>query len=281
MRARNDVRRLTRDLRKSFEKKLALDLKDNPKAFWQYTNSRRKTKTRVSSLRPGDETVPEAVTDAEKVDVQNRFFASVFTVEDCSNIPTPASEWTGELLEDILVIKDQVEQKLMALHPVSSPGPDGFHPKVLKDLAPALSEPLATLFQKSLDESTVPHEWNVAEITPIFKKGSKHDPTNYRPVSLTSIISKLCESLVKDEIVEHLLATEQLHSAQHGFPPRRSCITKLLTCMEEWTRHIEDGDPVDVAYLDYKKAFDSAPHRRLLNKLHSLGIRGRVLGWIE
>ena len=90
----------------------------------------------MSSLRPGDETVPEAVTDAEKVDVLNRFFASVFTVEDCSNIPTPASEWTGELLEDILVTKDQVEQKLMALRPVSSPGPDGFHPKVLKDLAP-------------------------------------------------------------------------------------------------------------------------------------------------
>ena len=281
VRARNYVRRLTRDLRKSFEKKLALHLKDNPKAFWQNTNSRRKTKTRVSSLRPGDETGPEAVADAEKVDVLNRFFASVFTVEDCSNIPAPASEWTGELLEDILVTKEQVEQKLMALRPASSPGPDGFHLKVLKDLSPVLSQPLATLFQKSLDESTVPHEWKVAEITPIFKKGSKHDPTNYRPVSLTSIISKLCESLVKDEIVEHLLATEQLHSAQHGFLPRRSCITKLLTCMEEWTRHIEDGDPVDVAYLDYKKAFDSVPHQRLLKKLHSLGIRGRVLGWIE
>ena len=105
----------------------------------------------------------------------------------------------------------------MALRPASSPGPDGFHPKVLKDLAPALGQPLPTLFQKSLDESTVPHEWKVAEITPIFKKGSKHDPTNYRPVSLTSVISKLCESLVKDKIVEHLLATEQLHSSQHGF----------------------------------------------------------------
>ena len=121
----------------------------------------------------------------------------------------------------------------------------------------------------------------MADIIPIFKKGSKHDPANYRPVSLTSVISKICESLIRDEIVDHLLATEQLHEAQHGFRSGKSCITKLLACLEDWTKCIENGTPVDIAYLDYKKAFDSVPHKRLLKKLHGLGIRGRVLAWIE
>ena len=112
-------------------------------------------------------------------------------------------------------------------------------------------------------------------------KGDKHDPKNYRPISLTSVLSKVCESLVRDSIIEHLQVTEQLCKEQHGFLPRRSCIGQLLTCLEDWTKQLDQGHPVDVIYCDFQRAFDSVPHQRLLRKVYCFGIRGQVLAWLE
>ena len=76
----------------------------------------------------------------------NNFYISVFTVEDCSEIPSLLSEWSGETLEYFIFTKEQVEYKLKSLRPASSPGPDNIHPKILRDLAPAICQPLAMLF---------------------------------------------------------------------------------------------------------------------------------------
>ena len=114
-----------------------------------------------------------------------------------------------------------------------------------------------------------------------LQKGKRSEPGNYRPVSLTSVISKIMESIVRDAIVDHLVKNNVLSDAQHGFVPERDCITQLLLCLEDWTSMIEEGSVFDVVYTDFAKAFDSVAHERLLMKLEAIGIQGDILSWIR
>ena len=128
----------------------------------------------------------------------------------------------------------------------------------------------------------VPQGWREAHVTPIFKnKGSKSKAENYRPISLTSIPCKIMESILRDHIVDYLTVHELIKSTQHGFIARRSCTTNLLEFLERCTRILDEGDPLDIVYLDFAKAFDKVPHKRLLNKMESMGIGGDILKWTE
>ena len=91
---------------------------------------------------------------------------------------------------------------------------------------------------------------------------------------------KVLESIIRESIVEHITSNNLISNTQHGFLPKRSCVTQLLTSMEYWTDEIQKGNPVDVLYVDFKKAFDKVPHKRLLTKLKAYGIIGKLLNWI-
>ena len=138
---------------------------------------------------------------------------------------------------------------------------------VFKETAEALTPPLLILLHKSLDEGSLPDDWKKGNITAIYKKGSKANPGNYHPISLTSIICKLLEAIIRDAIVTHMSVNNLFCDQQHGFVPGRSCITQLLTTFEIWTQAVENGNPVDAIYLDFQKTFDSVPHHRLIRKL--------------
>ena len=105
------------------------------------------------------------------------------------------------------------------------------------------------------------------------KKGNRSKPSNYRPVSLTSVLCKVMESIIRDKIMEHTEQNKLLSSCQHGFVPKRSCATNLLHTLEKWTTALDTGRPVDAVYLDFAKAFDSVPHQRLIAKIESYGIK--------
>ena len=113
-----------------------------------------------------------------------------------------------------------------------SPGVDGIPPKLQKEIIEQISTPLAKLFNLSLEEGIVLSEWKGANITPLFKKGSRNQPENYRPVSLTSVVCKLLDTLIRDHMVEFLVK----HKSQHGFLKARSCLTNLLCFFEEITK---------------------------------------------
>ena len=115
--------------------------------------------------------------------------------------------------------------------------------------------------------------------TPLFKKGSRKKPENYRPVSLTSVVCKLLETLIRDHMVEFLAKLKLINTSQHGFLKARSCLTNLLCFLEE--KLVDDVSPVDVVYLNVPKAFDKVPHQRLLLKLKAHGIGNDVINWIE
>jgi hypothetical protein len=143
-------------------------------------------------------------------------------------------------------------------------------------IAPALT----TIFNKSLQTGTVPADWKEANVTPIFKKGSKTAPENYRPVSLTSVSCKVLESLIKDEMLNHLKKHKLIRKSQHGFLPGRSCTTNLLEFLEKATQAVDNGEAFDAVFLDFAKAFDKVPHARLLKKLRAHGIDGQLYRWV-
>ena len=103
----------------------------------------------------------------------------------------------------------------------------------------------------------------------------------YKPISITSVISKIMESIVRDAIVTYMMKHNLLSDHQHGFVPGRDRITQLLRCMVDWTSMIENGEAFDIIYTDFAKAFDSVAYVRLLHKLESIGIKGDLLNWIK
>ena len=115
----------------------------------------------------------------------------------------------------------------------------------------------------------------------IFKKEDKENPDNYRPISLTSWVCKVFESMLRDSIVGHLKENKLIRDSQHGYMKNRSCLTNLLQFLETVTDYIDKGYPIDVIYLDFQNAFDKVPHRRLMHKLTALGIGGKVWNWIR
>ena len=140
---------------------------------------------------------------------------------------------------------------------------------------------LTILFQESFNSGVLPTEWKEANICPIFKKGSRTQPCNYRPVALTSIVCKLMESIVRSKLVDHLERNKLISRHQHGFQKGKSCLTNLLETLEAWTEAIDKGNQVDCIFLDYQKAFDTVPFRRLLVKLSGYGVGDKIRRWVE
>jgi hypothetical protein len=171
-----------------------------------------------------------------------------------------------------------VRKKIQKLRPAAAAGPDEIGPRLLQELEQEVADGLALIYRKSMDSGTVPLDWRCANVTPIYKKGPRSDPGNYRPVSLTSVCCKIMESIIRDGLMEHLEKNTLIGSSQHGFLPGKSCSTNLL---ERVTREVDEGKPFDIVFLDFAKAFDMVPKNRLPEKLRAHGVGGGVLRWIQ
>ena len=271
----------TTEIRKSkrtFEKKLVGNIKNDSKNFYAYVRSKQKVRGKVGPLENNRGNI---LSDGfHMAEVVNEYFSSVFTTEDISSLPVPFTKFEGnksEHLGQLFVTPEMIAQKIKKMKDNKSPGVDGIPPKLFKEI----STPLANFFNLSLEKGIVPSEWKEANITPLFKKGSRNKPENYRSVSLTSVVCKLLETLIRDHMVEFLVKHKLINTSQHGFLKARSCLTNLLCFLEEITKWVDDGSPVDVVYLDFQKAFDKVPHQRLLLKLKAHGIVNDVINWIE
>ena len=279
-RARNQAKWECEKARSAFEKGIAAEAKENPRAIYKYINTRLKTRSTIPDLIKEDGSL--TANDTEKTQTLNKFFCQVFTQEN-DNPP----DLTPELLpgitehEPLTFTVELIEKKLRKLDANKAAGPDGLHPRVLKELASVLASPLSQIMQKSLDSHTTPKQWKLAHISPIFKKGDKQLPSNYRPVSLTCILCKLMEAVIRDSVMDHLEENNLLSQHQHGFVRKRSCATQLLQCLDEWTKAVDDGDQTHIIYLDFSKAFDSVPHKRLIMKMRQYGIQSDILQWCK
>ena len=277
--ARNRVSLKIKLMKKSKENSIAKNIKNDPKNFYQYVASKTVKKEGIYDLIDKDGKLTSD--DKEKCDILNSFFSSVFTIEDTSNIPAFNYDKILPPLETCLITIKDMEDALNNLNANKSPGPDNIHPKLLKLCCKTLSTPLKILFDCSMNNGCIPNEWKNAEVRPIFKKGDKTNPGNYRPVSLTPIICKVFEKFIKNSLNNHLIVNNILSKEQFGFVSGRNTITQLLVTLNDWMSDLDNDVPVDAAYLDFRKAFDTVPHQRLISKLKSYNIKGPILNWIN
>ena len=167
------------------------------------------------------------------------------------------------------------------LNPSKAQGPDGIPPWFLNTYAAQLAPILQNSFQLSVDSSQVPEAWKNANVTAIYKKGSRAEAANYRPISLTSVASKLLEHIIHSHVMKHLEQHNIWTDSQHGFLAKRSTESQLIQTIHDISKSLDKKEIVDMAILDFTKAFDKIPHKRLIHKLNYYGITGSIATWIE
>lgn len=173
-------------------------------------------------------------------------------------------------------IDNGVIELLSRLNPSKTNGPDLLPTRVLKEAATEIASYLCFIFQQSINTGKMPPDWKRANVIAIFKKGSKSEALNYRPVSLTSVPCKLLEHIIFRCIMIYLNSLDILVDVQHGFRSGRSCETQLINTVEHLARSINDRNQTDLLILDFSKALNKVAQKRLLLKLEYYGIRGSV-----
>ena len=167
----------------------------------------------------------------------------------------------------IVVNRKGVLKLLNDINPYKATGPDALPGRLLKSLSDEVADILTMTFQASLDQGKIPQDWKKAFISPIFKKGDRHKPANYRPVSLTSICCKILEHIVHSHVITHLDDHHLLNDAQHGFRKRRSCESQLILTVQDLAKGLNDGEQIDAVL-------------RLLEKFCHNGVRDSLNKWI-
>ena len=217
--------------------------------------------------------------DEEKADVLNKYFAEQTCLSNIpSSFPDLSTSYPDSVVADsIQTYPTEVYDCLTHLKPGKAPGPDDFPSCLLRLCAPGIASSLCALFNRSFNEGSVPSEWKVALVVPVFKSGSKSSPCNYRPVALLSIISKVMEKIVYRRLNAFL--SPILTKKQSGFRKGDSTNMQLVRLVQEWSTAIDSSKLVGVVFLDLKKAFDHVCLPGLLNKLNAVGVRGKALAW--
>jgi len=189
----------------------------------------------------------------------------MFASEDCDNFPE-FEYVTNSKLSNIFCNTNEVEKLLKNLNIYKSPGPDSLPPRILKECVSVLSSPLCFFFNKSFSTGKLPHLWKLANITPLLKKGSKTDRNNYCQISLTSIVCKIAEKIVKSRVIDFWRNRNILNPNQFAYMEGRSTPSELLACYDDWAKSRNNRKPTDIAFLDFSKAFNSVKHEHLLFK---------------
>ena len=253
------------------------------KKFWAFIKRKKSgNSSSVAPLQEGDITRSDAKGKAE---ILNRQFVNAFSKRQPISLAQSSTDATGNHsthpMPNIEVTSKGVEKLLANLKPDKAAGPDQIQPRVLKQLSTVIATPLAMIFNSSLREGQIPGDWRQALVTPIYKKGKKSDPANYRPVSLTCICCKVIEHIIVSNIMRHAQEHNLLYDLQHGFRSRRSCETQLLGFVDDLMRKLDAGRQTDVVVMDFAKAFDKVEHSHLCHKLRRYGIGGETNTWIH
>jgi len=216
----------------------------------------------------------------EKAQILVDQFQSVFTIDTSTELPDTPRRSKSKIPPLVITVKGT--QKLLAgINTTKAQGPDMMSNTILKNCAEQLAPGLQRIFQCSIDSGKLPSDWLHAFITPVFKKGDRHQAVNYRPVSLTCVSCKILEHIICKHIMDHLEKNKILTSLNHGFRSGYSCETQLVTTIHDLMTHYDAGAQIDMAVLDFSKAFDTVPHDKLLHKMNMYGVDGSLNSWLK
>ena len=257
----------------------SLEAKDN-KTLFRFLKSQGQENCGVSSLKHDGILHQDS---KEKAEILNKKFSSAFTSDDSDTFADTVLEGPSlPPISNIFINENGVFKMLSKLDVKKAGGPDLLPCKLLRELAEELAPIFTDIFQNSLDTGELPAVWGTANVAPIYKKGAVSDPGNYRPVSLTCIPCKLLEHIVVSHMRGHFDKYGVLTPLNHGFRAKHSCETQLLMTIHDLqTKSNKVGSQIDVAVLDFSKAFDKVPHARLMSKLRLMGITGNIAVWIK
>ncbi|KAK4816228.1 hypothetical protein QYF61_013636 [Mycteria americana] len=253
------------------ESKLASVVSDK-EGFFKYVDSKRRSKENIGLILDGY----LANRDVEKAEAFSAFFAStlgclILRVRDhnCGN-------------SDLTICRPRnCKGELYLLNVHKSMGPGGIHRRVLVEVVDVTAGPLSIIHQRSWESGQVPADRKLANIIPIHQKGTREDPGNYRPVSLTLVPGKIMEEILLGATERHLQDNATIRHSQHGFAKGKPCLTDLLPFYNKVTCPVGEGKVVDAAFLDFSKAFDTVPHSILLDKYSNCEMSRCTVRWVK
>ena len=245
------------------------------KRFWTYVKSNTNSSRIPETVHYQGKFRSDVI---DKCELYNKFFCDQFSEASRYNVGVDSSTISSENVH--FIKSSQVKGFLRQIKPNKAPGPDGISGHILKHCSDSLYFPLSILFNKSYRSSCIPDDWKTANVVPIHKKEAKDDVKNYRPVSLTSLVMKIFEKCIRNEIFS--LCKDKITSNQHGFLPNRSCTTQMVPFVNSLSLTLNSKGQSDVIYFDFAKAFDSVNHDIILEKLkHTFNIKGRLLYFVK
>ena len=268
------------------EDEAVLRIRQNPRAFFSFCRSRAKVKAKIGPFL--DPTTGKSNSSPEfAAECLRKQYDGVFSIPRKEwSVDDPEQFFTGnspdepKKFDDLEFTPTDIEKACSELRANAAPGPDGVPAMLLKACKKVLSQPLYALWRKSLDSGTIPPELLLVLVTPVHKGGSRAAPKNYRPVALTSHLIKVFERVLRQGLVAHMDAMGIIPDDQHGSRSFRSTLTQLLAHWDSILDGLEEGDGVDVVYLDFSKAFDKVEHGVLLHKLRDCQVLGKVGVWL-
>ena len=287
---RNKINNLKRHAKETFYNNLEFSLltifSSNKKEFWKIVKHFVNKKDSVSTIPPlrtftasGDSIWH--VSDLEKADCLNSYFASVSSLDDSQATLPPFSEHTDKVLDNIEIPDEEIKDVIVNLDPNKASGPDMISNKMILKIAAVIEKPLCIVFNRSLNEGIFPDIWKLGNLVLLFKRGDRSIPANNRPVSLLSNLGKIQERIVFKHMYNHLHSNNLLFKYQSGFRPGHSTTFQFIDIFHHICQSFDEKQYSCMIFCDISKAFHKVWHRGLLFKLRQNGIKGKLLAWIS
>jgi hypothetical protein len=242
--------------------------------FYKYVKRRKGNREAIPAMK--DENGRIITEPKEKANLLNSYYSTVFN----SEYNTPHIEGTITAVPFEIDIKT-IRGRVRALGKNKSVGTDRIPGEMLKMGGEAMIPYLARLLEITMNNGSLPGDWKTATVVPIHKGGDRSLVTNYRPVSLTSVVCKQMEQVVASYLRRVWDGNDWLYKGQHGFRPGYSCESQVSTVCQDISDTLDNGDRMDAIFVDFSKAFDLVPHGRLLVKIANSGVDIRVVTWIR
>lgn len=252
-------------------------IKTNPKAFYNFINSKRRASTYPKYLKYGSRSADD---DVSISNLFADFFATTYSkksFDNQSSYPFNISQLSN--INFSLITTETVLFNLMSLQSSFNAGPDGIPNCILRNCAVHLCGPLTAIFNKSIELGLMPSVWKKSYITPLFKSGSKLEVSNYRGIAKLNAIPKLFEKIITDCLCHQISSI--LSPCQHGFRKLRSTATNILELTTIVNEGFVNNKQTDVIYTDFSKAFDKVNHDILLYKLSYMGFSNKAIRWLN
>jgi len=282
---RNTYKDKLKEAVNKYNAKLNNDLADdipNNKRWWSTVN-------KVLG-KAGDDSIPPVkdpnsnsyfTTSKTKADAFNSYFLSHTKLNSSGSDLGQVVDSHNLVLNFVNVSENEVLDQIKALALNKATGPDNISVRILKEAGSAIVPSLTKLINMSLQHCEMPLTWKKANVIPLFKKGEKDTLSNYRPISILSVVSKVFEKVIFKNVYNYLHAHNFLTTHQSGFRPKDSTVNQLAYLYHTFSKALDDKLDVRIVFCDVSKAFDRVWHQGLIHKLNTIGVTGPLLSWFK